>query len=262
MSDSEPHTAVIDLEGNYRTTDIEMPEIETPPEEIVEKVVAAQKDKPAKKARHESKSKIEALKTEHKNKLQQILKKHAEERKMLQKEIKEQAKRSREDLGKALKQTEKSYRLQLEQLRHDYETRSVKLQNELETFLAGKMGELQVHNEQIVLTDSQERLEKLQQWLHGEFVSELQNKTNELEQTKAASDTQVQNLVHEVDRKNQEILLLQNKIKEISHHLKRHMREEILDELKLKDDLDEDGSAKKKKKQKKVGFFARLSGKH
>ena len=264
MSEPEASTAVIDLEGNYRTIDVELPEVEEVPEAPVKSPVVVPKEKPKekpqKKSKPEAQTKIAELKVQHKNKIQEILKKHAEERRELQKEIKEQAKRSREDLGKALKQTEKIYTVQLEKLRQESETRNVKLQNELETFLAVKMGELQEHNSQIVTNDSQERIEKLQEWLHGEFVTELQNKTNELEQTKAASDTQVQNLVHEVDRKNHEILSLKNKIKEISQHVKKGLREEIYDEMGFTDDdEDHDRSGKKKKKPQKMGFFARLS---
>ncbi len=256
MSEKDEHTSIIDLEGNYRTTDVELPEFRGAPVQTEQKPEVPSPEKPVKKAKAESQNKVTELKILHKNRMQEIIKKHAEERKMLQKEIKEQAKKSREDIGKALKQTEKNYRVQLEHLSQDYDTRSVKLQNELESFLAGKMAEMKDHNEKVVLTDSQDRLEKLQEWLHGEFVSELQNKTNELEQTKAASDTQVQNLVHEVDRKNQEIVFLQNKIKEISQHLKRGMREELLDDLGLEDDLKKNDE--KKKKTRKKGLLAKL----
>lgn len=257
MSEPEANTSVIDLEGNFRTTDVELPEIQEVAEKIEQKPSLTQKEKPPKRPKSDSQARLVELKTLHKNKIQQILKKNAEERKVLQKEIKDQAKKNREDLGKALKQTEKTYRVQLEQLKHDYEVRSVKLQNELETFLGAKMDEMKEHSEKVVLTDSQDRLEKLQEWLHGEFVSELQTKTNELEQTKAASDTKVQELVHEVDRKNQEIVFLQNKIKEITYHLKRGKREEILDDLGLEDDLDLDKGKKKKKNQQK-GLFSRI----
>jgi chromosome segregation ATPase len=115
------------------------------------------------------------------------------------------------------------------------------------------------HNQDVILSDSQDRLEKLQEWLHGEFVSELQTKTNELEQLKASSDSKVENLVHEVDKKNQEIVHLQNKIREITQHLKRGLREQILDELHLAE-LGADENGRKKKKQRK-GLFARFSSK-
>lgn len=261
MSENEGSTSVIDLEGKFRTIDVELPEIEGTPEQTEEKPAAPVREKPAKKVRPENHNKVAELKTAHKNKIQEILKKHAEERKLLQKEIKVEAKRSREDLGKALKLTEKTYRSQLEQLRNDYESRSMKLQNELEVFLSGKMSEMKQQNQQVILTDSQERLEKLQEWLHGEFVTELQSKTNELEQVKASSDAQLQNLVHEVDQKNQEILFLHNKIKEISQHLKKGLREEVFSELGLKDDTSSDEKTKKKKKHQKIGLFARLSSK-
>ncbi|HEX2014052.1 MAG TPA: hypothetical protein VLA68_02380 [Nitrososphaera sp.] len=268
MSEAEERTSIIDLEGTFRTTDIEMPEIEGAPQQAEKKaekkpepkVPEKPREKPVRKANKEGRSGIAELKILHKNRMQEIIKKHNEERQMLRKEIKEQAKKSRDDLGKGLRQTERTYRVQLDELRRDYESRTVKLQNELENFLAGKMTEMKEHSEKVVLDDSQDRMEKLQEWLHGEFVSELQNKTNELEQTKASADVQVQGLVKEVDQKNQQIVFLQGKIKEISQHLKRHIREEYLQELGLEDDLDREEKVKKKKKSHKKGLFARLTG--
>jgi len=259
MSEAEGSTSVIDLEGNFRTVDVELPEIKEASRAPVQKPSQVTHEKQTKQVRRVPEKKPAEPKGIDTDKIQQILKKHGEERKLLQKEIKEQAKRGRDDLGKALKQTEKSYHVQLEKLRQDYESQSAKLQNELEVFLADKMAEMKQHNQDVVLTDSQERLQKLQDWLHGEFVSELQTKTNELEQVKATSDVQVQNLVLEVDKKNQEIVRLHNKIREITQHLKRGMREQILDELHLVE-LNTDEKGKKKKKQHK-GFFARFSSK-
>ncbi|MGI0013763.1 MAG: hypothetical protein ACREBU_10025 [Nitrososphaera sp.] len=257
MSETEERTSIIDLEGTFRTTDVGLPEIESEPEQTEKKPEPLPRPKPAKKAKPENKSRIAELKVLHKKRMQEIVKNHSEERKLLQKEIKEQAKKSRDDLGRALRQTEKKYQLQLEQLRKDYEFQSTKLQNELEGFLEGKMAEMNEHNEKVVTDDSQDRLEKLQEWLHGEFVSELQTKTNELEQTKASAEVQTQNLVHEIDQKNQEIIFLQDKIKEISQHLKRRLREEILEELGLEEQEPEE-TDKKKKKEHKKGLLAKL----
>jgi hypothetical protein len=259
MSETEGSTSVIDLEGNFRTVDVEIPELKGASRAPVQKPSISSQERVPKQPRAPNQTKPAELKAIHKDKIQQILKKHGEERKLLQKEIKEQARRNREDLGKALKQTEKTYHAQLERLRQDYELRSSKLQNELEVFLAGKMAEMKQHNQEVILNDSQDRLEKLQGWLHGEFVSELQTKTNEFEQLKASSDSKVESLVHEVDRKNQEIIHLQNKIREITQHLKRGTREQILDELHLAE-LDTDEKVRKKKKQHK-GLFARFSSK-
>lgn len=259
MSETEGGTSVIDLEGNFRTVDVEIPELKGASRAPVQKPSPSSQERPPKQPRQSPQNKAAEQKAIDKDKIQQLLKKHGEERKLLQKEIKEQAKRNREDLGKALKQTEKTYHVELERLRQDYESRSAKLQNELEVFLADKMAEMKQHNQEVILTDSQDRLEKLQEWLHGEFVTELQTKTNELEQLKASSDTQVQNLVHEVDKKNQEIVHLQNKIREITQHLKRGMREQILDDLHLSE-FEADEKVRKKKKQHK-GLFARFSSK-
>ncbi|HKU50243.1 MAG TPA: hypothetical protein VJP79_09850 [Nitrososphaera sp.] len=262
MSDGEGSTSVIDLEGNFRTTDVELPQFQESPEQQAEQKVTSTEhlpEKPPRKPRLGNHSSLSDLRMIHKNKIQEILKKHASERKLLQKEIKEQAKRSREDLGRALKQTERSYRLQLEQLRHDHESRNAKLQSELEIFLTSKMDEMKQHSQGVVQADSQERLQKLQEWLQGEFVSEMQNKTSELERVKASSDAQVRNLVHEVDRKNQEIVFLHGKIREISSHLKKGMREELLEELGLGDVESE--RTKKNKNNKKIGLFARLGSK-
>jgi len=257
MSETEERTSIIDLEGTFRTTEVGLPEIKDEPEQTEKKPEQVTRDRPAKKARPDDKSRIAELKASHAKKMQEIVRNHREERKMLQKEIKEQAKKSRDDLGKTLRETEKKYQLQLEQLRKDYEFQSTKLQNELEGFLEGKMAEMNEHNEKVVANDSQERLEKLQEWLHGEFVSELQTKTNELEQNKASSEVQTQKLVHEIDEKNQEIIFLQDKIKEISLHLKRKLRDAILDELGLEEEEPEETD--KKKKEQKKGFFAKLS---
>ncbi len=256
MSETEERTSIIDLEGTFRTTEVGLPEIEDEPEQTEKKPAQEPRERPTKKARSDDRSRIAELRVSHAKKMQEIVRNHREERKTLQKEIKEQAKKSRDDLGKALRETEKKYQLQLEQLRKDYEFQSTKLQNELEGFLEGKMAEMNEHNEKVVANDSQERLEKLQEWLHGEFVSELQTKTNELEQTKASAEVQTQNLVHEIDQKNQEIIFLQDKIKEISLHLKRKLREAILDELGLEEEPEE---TDKKKKEHKKGLFAKLS---
>jgi hypothetical protein len=257
MPEVEGNTSVIDMEGTFRTLDVELPEAQEVPKVGEEK---PQKNTPSpKKTIHHKKpdtqAKLAELNAKHKDKIQQILKKHAEERKLLQSEIKAQARRSREDLSRALKQTEKSSRAQLEQLRSDYETRTVELQNELKGFLGEKMTEIKIFNQDAMVNESREKMEKLQEWLHGEFVTELQNKTNELGQVKASTDVQVQNLVQEVDRKNQEILSLQNKIKEISIHLKKDLREELYDEMGFKEETHLQD--KKKKKQKK-GLFGRF----
>ena len=258
MPEAEGNTSVIDLEGTFRTLDVELPEIQETVELKEEKPPlrrSTTKEPAERKKKPDTQARINDLKEKHKNKIQEILKKHAAERKVLQNEIKEQARRSREDLNKALKQTEKSYRVQLEQLRADYETRSAKLQSELQGFLGEQMKEIKILNHDAVVEDSKERMEKLQEWLHSEFVTELQNKTNELGQIKASSDAQVQELVHEVDRKNREIVSLQNKIKEISLHLKKGLREELYDELGFEDDP---SPVDKKKKKQKKGIFARL----
>ena len=271
MSEPEKNerTSVIDLEATLRTADVEIPTIESEPEPIArpkphppaqnkvqKKTTQGSQSKVHKKTVPSSQSKMVELKTLQKEKLQSIIKKHHDERKFLQNALKEQSRKSKDDLKLALGQTEKNYRTQLELLRKDYQIRSVTIQNELKDFLATEMTEMKKHSENLVMTDSQNRIEKLEKWLHGEFVAELQNKTNELEQIKAQADVQAHDLVKEIDQKNKEIVFLQSKIKEISHHLKRGMREEIFEELGLEEDEDKGKGKKKKPRQK--GLLARL----
>jgi hypothetical protein len=249
-------TSVIDLETTLGAAEIE-PEkiIGSDPKKAEKKSHRPTQAKAPKKAAREGQNKIAELRELHKSRLQAVIKKHQEEKKQMQRDLKDQTKKNQYDLKLALGQAEKTYRTQLELLRKDYESRSVSIRNELKEFLAGEMEGIKKHSESVVESDSQERLEKLEKWIHGEFLGELQNKSKELEQVKVSADSQVHDLVKEIDQKNKEISFLQEKIKEISDYMPEEEQDDLYEELGFEHEV-EDAAEEPKQKRKKKGFFS------
>ncbi|MCI0559127.1 MAG: hypothetical protein MN733_11575 [Nitrososphaera sp.] len=210
------------------------------------------------RSRQDVKKTISELKAANRTEIQSIKSKYQTENKLLRDELKERAKKGKEELRTSMAQAERNYQKQLDQLRADSNSQTMALRAEMKKLLDGHLKEITDKYNVKLANENSAQLEKLEKWIRGEFIETIQVKTGELEGTKAAADAQESKLVQEIDGKNQHILFLEEKIKEISHYLPEDEEQELYEELGLEIPVDDDEDDEPRKGKHK-GLFSRLT---
>jgi hypothetical protein len=102
---------------------------------------------------------------------------------------------------------------------------------------------------------AQTEVERMTSWFREEFIKELDRKSHEYEDLRAASEKQANKLSEESESKSQRMLVLDAKIKELATYLPADVRRELSVEFGI--ELGEQDIAEKAPKHK-PGLFDRL----
>lgn len=195
------------------------------------------------KKEQELENTIKKLKAANQKQIQNLVKKNRTERILLKKRLEQQAMRDKENYAREVHQMKRNYQDQLEHVRDIYHNQNVEMQNMLKDAFESQMKHMKKTYENARANISDDRLEKLERWLHDELVSgQLQQKTSQLEQTRAFYDFEINKLIQQLDEKDEDITFLEDKIREIAEeYLPENAQMDIFDELGL-DDEDIDGN--------------------
>jgi hypothetical protein len=184
----------------------------------------------------------------------EIARKHEVERKALQKNLNEMAKKRDRDIRDLMEKVLKDHYAQVDKERADY----VAVLNELKKSVESQSQDVISGTQQVVTSAAQEEVERMVNWFHDEFMKELTSKSQQYEELKISSEKQVNKMSQESDNKSQRIMMLDEKIKELSIKLPKDVREELFKELGL-EHLEEPEKPGKEQKKKGPSFFAKLS---
>lgn len=203
-------------------------------------------------------SAIKKLKQENLKQKQILIKKHTVEKQLLLNKSKQQAKKDKENYDREIRQMKRNYQVQLDHIRDIYHSQNIEMQNGLKDAFESRIEDMRKTYENKRANNSDDRLEKLERWLHEELVSgQLQRMTSQLEQTKAFYDFEINKLIQQLDEKDEDITFLEDKIKEIAEeYLPEKVQMEIFDELALDDEestengIDEESSKHVREEQK------------
>ena len=175
----------------------------------------------------------------------------------LRKVVSEQTKRTKADL-RMLEKVMKKHESKIERMIGDNLGQSTSLQEEVKGLINGQSEELKKSCEDIVVSNSQDELQKLTDWFYDEFMKALDNKSGEYETLKSSSEAQANRMVEEIDSKAKRIKVLDQKIADIASYLPRDVRTELFAELGL-EYLDSTIVRSAEKKQARKGIIAKLS---
>lgn len=184
----------------------------------------------------------------------ELVRKHEAERKVLQKNLDEMAKKRDRDIKDVVDKVLKDHYAQADKERSDYLAVLAELKHSLE----GQTKDITTSCQEVVTTAAQEEVERMVNWFHDEFMKELTSKSQLYEELKLSSEKQVNKMSQENDTKSQKIMILDEKIKELSLKLPKDVREELFEELGL-EHFEEPEKPAKEQKKKGPGLFAKLS---
>jgi hypothetical protein len=184
----------------------------------------------------------------------ELVRKHEAERKVLQKNLNEMAKKKDRDIQDLVEKVLKDHYAQVDKERADY----IAVLTDLKKSLEGQSKDIITDTQQVITTATQEEIERMVNWFHEEFMKEITSKSQQYEELKLSSEKQVNKMSQESDSKSQRIMMLDEKIKELSMKLPKDVREELFEELGL-EHLEEPEKPGKEQKKKGPSFFAKLS---
>ena len=175
----------------------------------------------------------------------------------LRKVVSEQTKRTKADL-RMLEKVMKKHESKVERMIGNNLGQSISLQEEVKGLINGQSEELKKSCEDIVVSNSQDELQKLTDWFYDEFMKALDGKSGEYESLKSSSEAQANRMVEEIDSRAKRIKVLDQKIADIASYLPRDVRSELFAELGLQY-LDSAIVRSAEKKQARKGIIAKLS---
>jgi len=175
----------------------------------------------------------------------------------LRKVVSEQTKRTKADL-RMLEKVMKKYESKIERMIGNNLGQSISLQEEVKGLINGQSEELKKSCEDIVVSNSQDELQKLTDWFYDEFMKALDGKSGEYESLKSSSEAQANRMVEEIDSRAKRIKVLDQKIADIASYLPKDVRTELFAELGL-EYLDSTIVRSAEKKQARKGIIAKLS---
>jgi hypothetical protein len=156
-------------------------------------------------------------------------KKHQNERKALEKKLKDEAKKRERDVRDLTEKALKAHFEQADKERHDF----LALLVELKYAIAAQSKDALESTQHLATAAAEGEVERMVNWFHEEFMKELDKKAKEYEELKASAENQVNKMTEESDGKSQQIMLMDEKIKEIATLLPDDVRKDILEELGL-----------------------------
>jgi hypothetical protein len=220
----------------------------SPPEPVQEQVVPQKSRKT--KRRHR-------LPVSNNKTSRMLAKKHDAERRALEKKLNEQAKKRERDIMELAERALDAHFAQTDKERQDF----LALLLELKDTIADQSKEALKSTQHLASTAAESEVERMVNWFRDEFMKELDKKAKEYEELKASSENQVNKMTEESDGKSQQIMMMDEKIKEMASLLPDDVRKEILEELGLGHLLTvEKASAVQTRHEKpKAGFMSKLA---
>ena len=187
----------------------------------LEKSISKRYGDQSRKKRQDFEARISQLKAGQQERIRALAKKHQAEKKLLQARMAEQAKKAKQGFDKELLGLKRNYQMQLEQIREIYHGQNLAMRDELRNSYNAQLQELK-KNYDGVSASSQAQLEMMQKWLQDQLVGDLHRKMIQMEQAKSTAELHVHKLVSQLDERNSEVGVLQERIRQLEQKVPAH----------------------------------------